>query len=62
MSKSIFLSKTFWVNALTAVVAAIEASGLADVVPAEYQEYVLTALALGNIALRLATYRPVHVK
>lgn len=62
MSKSIFLSKTFWVNALTALLSAVEMSGLADVIPEQYQAYILTGLALGNIVLRLVTHEAVYVR
>ena len=59
MSKSIFLSKVFWVNAITAILGALEASGVADVIHEDYQGYVIIAIAVLNALLRLVTYRPV---
>lgn len=56
MSKSLFASKTFWFNVLT---AASELSGvLSGVLPAGT---VTIAASVLNIALRVLTHGPVHV-
>lgn len=54
MSKSLFASKTFWFNVVT---AAIELSGVLPVPPG------ISALVIsvGNVALRLLTTTPAHV-
>jgi hypothetical protein len=57
--KSLFASKTFWVNALT---LAIGVGGyLTGLVPAPYQPIVVAALALANIILRTITDQPVTI-
>ena len=52
VSKSLFKSKIFWVNILTA------ANELLGVVPIPHA---IGALAVVNIALRLITRQPVHM-
>lgn len=54
MSKSLFASKVFWFNVLTAAV------DLAGVLPIP-QGYATAAVAVCNILLRFATDQPVHV-
>jgi len=54
VSKSLFTSKLFWVNAITGAVSLLE------VVPLP-QEYVVPSLAIANVILRLMTNTPVHV-
>lgn len=54
MSKSLFRSKTFWFNVLTAGAA------LLDVIPLP-PEYTAVAVGVINIALRFVTTQPVHV-
>lgn len=58
MSKSVFVSRTFWVNVLAAAAAVAQAlAGQAWCDP----EWQAALLALANIALRFATTRPVRV-
>lgn len=58
-SKSLFTSKTFWVNLLAGFVGvAGEASG---VIPAAYAPYIAAAVGIANIILRLVSNGPVHV-
>ena len=56
MSRSLFVSKSFWLNVLT---ASVEVTGaLAGVIPPG----ALTLLLAGfNVAIRLVTKGPVHV-
>lgn len=54
MSKSLFASKTFWFNILTAVV------DLTGVLPLP-QGVATTIASVGNIALRTITSDPVHI-
>jgi hypothetical protein len=54
VSKSLFTSKMFWFNVLTA------SASLLGVIPAP-PEYVAVAQGLINVALRLVTDTPVHV-
>ncbi len=58
-SKSLFASKTFWINLLAGFVGvAGEASGL---IPAAYAPYIAAAVGIANIILRLVSNGPVHV-
>ena len=56
MSRSLFVSKTFWLNVLT---AAVEVTGaLSSVIPPGALTLVLAGL---NVAIRIITDGPVHV-
>lgn len=56
MSRSLFVSKSFWLNVLT---ASVEVTGaLAGVIPPGALTLVLAGL---NVAIRLVTKGPVHV-
>jgi hypothetical protein len=56
MSRSLFASKTFWINVLT---ASVEVTGaLAGIIPPGALTLVLAGL---NVAIRLVTKGPVHV-
>lgn len=54
MSKSLFASKTFWFNVIT---AAVELSGVLPVPPG----VAATVVGVGNVIIRLLTGQPVHV-
>ena len=54
VSKSLFTSKLFWFNVLTA------AAALLDVIPLP-PEYTAVAVGVINVALRVVTDQPVHV-
>lgn len=56
-AKSIFVSKTFWVNALTAV--GTLAANYGGLLPPPALPYVVAATGIVNIALRLITKQPV---
>ena len=56
MSRSLFATKTFWLNFLT---AAVEVTGaLSSVIPPGALTLVLASL---NVAIRIITHGPVHV-
>ena len=56
MSRSLFTTKTFWLNFLT---AAVEVTGaLSSVIPPGALTLVLASL---NVAIRIITHGPVHV-
>ena len=56
MSRSLFVSKTFWINVLT---ASVEVTGaLSGIIPPGALTLVLAGL---NVAIRLVTKGPVHV-
>jgi len=54
VSKSLFKSKTFWFNVLTASAA------LTGVIPLA-PEYTATIVGVINVLLRLVTEKPVHI-
>mgnify|MGYP001582446516 CR=1 FL=1 len=54
VSKSLFLSKIFWFNVLTAT------AGVFQVIPLP-PEYTAVAIGLINIGLRFVTATPVHI-
>jgi hypothetical protein len=58
MGKSIFASKTFWVNALGGIVTT---SGLASgYIPPKYAPAVVATGTIANILLRLVTNQPIQ--
>ena len=64
MGKSIFKSKTMWINVLTALAGVIAAVGGSEVIQAnpEYAGYAATAIGIMNIFLRFITKEPVKIK
>ncbi|MEK9722473.1 MAG: hypothetical protein VW405_03165 [Rhodospirillaceae bacterium] len=54
MSKSLFVSKTFWFNIVT---AAVELTGVLPVP----QGAATAVVAVGNVVLRLLTNQPAHI-
>ncbi len=56
-SKSIWLSKTFWFNAITGGLAILDQ--ITPVLPASVQAALPTVILIGNIALRFLTTQPV---
>jgi hypothetical protein len=61
IAKSIFVSKTFWFNAITMVIAMLEATDVINVLPPNTMKYVAAFIAAGNIVLRRITDTPVRV-
>lgn len=58
-SKSLFASKTFWINLLSGIVTVSgEASGI---IPPAWSPYIAAAVGVANILLRLISNGPVHV-
>jgi purine-cytosine permease-like protein len=57
MPKSLFQSKTFWFNLITAVVN-LFGGALGYVFPAEYA---VPVIAIGNVLLRLITAYPAYI-
>lgn len=58
VSKSLFQSKTFWVNALTIVAEIAQLVSGLRVVPTEYMA---VGLGILNVILRSLTNQPVHL-
>lgn len=56
-AKSIFTSKTFWVNAAVAVV--MMGGHLLNVMPDNIDAYILPVVAVANIVLRFLTEAPI---
>lgn len=54
VSKSLFASKTFWFNIVT---AAVELSGVLPIPPG----VAAAVVGIGNVVIRLLTDQPVHV-
>ena len=61
MTKSIFLSKTFWANFIVAVLASLEVAGVIDYLTPEYQAAGAIVIAALNLILRYVTVAPVHI-
>lgn len=58
VSKSLFASKTFWINLIPALLELAQVVGDARLVPTEY---LLVATTVLNIVNRLLTTQPVHL-
>lgn len=58
-AKSIWTSKTFWLNAVGSVTLILTQA--TDVVPASYQPYLVAALGALNIINRFLTDQPVKL-
>lgn len=58
MSKSLFASKTFWVNVISASLELAQALGGVQLIPAGSLTLITNIL---NIALRAVTEQPVHL-
>jgi hypothetical protein len=56
--KSIFSTKTFWINLLTGTAAVLTATDVVAVIPPGWSPRVMALLAAVNIALRMMTVRP----
>jgi hypothetical protein len=61
MVKSILLSRTFWVNALTVGAVVLDHLSGAGFLSAGAKEAILVALGLVNVVLRAITTQPVKV-
>jgi len=58
-AKSILVSRTFWINAISLVVSVLSATDVIAVIPARYAPMVAALVAALNIYLRTITVRPV---
>jgi hypothetical protein len=56
---SLFSSRTFWLNAAAGFVALLSATEVVTIIPLKYVPLSTALVAACNIALRLATVRPV---
>lgn len=59
--KSIFASKTFWVNAVAAVVALLESQDVLTWIPDAYETTIASVVFAINIVLRYITTQPVSI-
>lgn len=61
MTKSIFASKTFWVNLLSAVLTGMEMSNTVDYLTVDQQAQFAVVVMVLNIVLRFITSKPVSI-
>lgn len=61
-AKSIWQSRTLWLNALTLLLVLLDAVVLHEAIPAEWVRYALVANAVANAGLRLITNQPIALK
>lgn len=61
MSKSIFVSKTFWFNVLSFILDILVAKDVISVIPPSWLPYLAAAQAIANVALRYLTTQPVRI-
>lgn len=59
VAKSILVSKMFWFNAITMMIAFLESQDVINVLPAVVLHYAPGLIAAGNIVLRYFTRQPV---
>ena len=57
--KSLFATKTFWVNFLSVVVVLLEGKEILDIIPDAYEVYVTALVFAFNVFLRYITTQPV---
>jgi hypothetical protein len=60
-AKSIFVSQTFWINLLMALVAILQSSDVITILPPKYIPLTTGFIAIANIILRLYTVRPAAI-
>ncbi len=58
-AKSWANSRVFWVNAAVAVVAILQTTDVARIIPARWQSQIAALVATINIVLRFATTQPI---
>lgn len=61
MTKSIFASKTFWVNLISGVVTFFEGQQFLDIIPDTVEPSLLALVFALNIVLRYITSQPVAI-
>lgn len=59
--KAFYLSKTFWVNLITTVIALLTILPEQPVIPPEWQPYILLAVGILNVVLRFLTNQPISL-
>jgi hypothetical protein len=59
--KSLFVSKTFWINALTGITVLAASPQITDALGPDGLKWVLIAQSVANVLLRLLTSQPVSV-
>ena len=57
--KSLFATKTFWVNVISGVVAFLEGQQFIDIVPDQHEPEIAAVVFALNIVLRYITTQPV---
>lgn len=61
-TKSIFKSRTFWINVILAVVAIAGTPEVTSLLGPSGLKYLMAAQSVGNIVLRYFTTQPVTIK
>jgi hypothetical protein len=56
--KSLFATKTFWVNFLSIVITLLEGKEILDIIPDMYEVYVVALVFAFNVFLRTITSQP----
>jgi hypothetical protein len=59
VAKSVFVSRTFWINTITLVVAVLSATDVVPIIPRAVVPFTTALVAAANIFLRTLAVRPV---
>lgn len=62
MTKSIWKSKTFWVNIVAGILTGIEVAGVTDMLSAGQQSSLAIGVIVANIIMRWLTVQPVTIR
>src|SRR5688500_8986662 len=62
MSKSILLSKTLWANIVAMLAMILDEAELTNLIPDRFEGYMVAAIAVINIVLRVWTTQPVQMR
>lgn len=61
-AKTLWETKTFWLNLVAGILVALEELGKTDAIPHEYMPLAYGFVAFANIVLRAYTSKPVEVR